>query len=193
MKENTNMKQQDIHTATVNLLTGDSTNFSMTGEITDRIFKDGVLVEERVGHNIIVNSFLKLVMSLCKGGTGYNGIQYWAVGSGEESWDTTTPEPEINAIRLTTEFGRVAIDASEITFVDASGAESATPTNILQIKHVFGPNDCNGKWREFGIFGGDATATANSGVMINKKHHGVITKTSEMSIERTMKFTLSLV
>lgn len=193
MKENINMAQRDEENIMINMATGDTTRLKMTGQITDRIYKNGVLVEEIVGHNLIVNSFLNLVLALCKGTSGYKGIQYWAVGSGEDSWDSTMPDPEINATRLTTEFGRVAIDASEISFLNASGAVVTTPSNIIQIKHTFGPNDCNGKWREFGIFGGNATGTANSGIMINKKHHSVITKTNDMSIERTMKFTLSLV
>ena len=190
-KENAFMNQQDSEIIGIKLQSEDLHNVHMTGEITDRIFKNGVLVEERVGHNLVVNSFLKLVMALCKGEPGYSGIQYWAIGSGDDSWDASIPDPEINAVRLTSEFGRVAIAPSEVSFIDASGTTMQTPTNIIQIKHVFGPNDCNGKWREFGIFGGDATATANSGIMINKKHHSVITKTNEMSIERTMKFTLS--
>lgn len=176
-----------------NVNMGEPVQVKMTGEITDKIYKNGVLVEERTGHNIIVNSFMKLVMAMLKGNMGYNGIQYWAVGSGQQSWDNSPIEPEINASRLTAEIGRVAIPSSEITFLDATGATSNTPTNIIQIKHTFGPNDCNGKWREFGLFGGNSASAPNSGVMINKKHHSVITKTAEMSIERTMKFTLSLV
>ena len=67
------------------------------------------------------------------------------------------------------------------------------PSNILQIRRVFTEIECNGVWREFGIFGGNATETANSGIMINKRHHGVITKTNEMKVERIMRFVLSLV
>jgi hypothetical protein len=170
----------------------DMSDLQMTGEITDKIYKNGVLIEERTGHNLVVKSFLKLVMALCKGQSGYGGIQYWAIGSGADSWDTTTPEPEINATRLTNEFSRTPILPSEITFVDENGIESVVPTGILQIKHTFGTDECNGKWREFGIFGGNATGELNSGIMINKKHHNIITKTSDMSIERTMKFTLNL-
>jgi hypothetical protein len=187
------MSHGDTEFLTIGLSNGEPIKFKMIGEITDKIYKNGILVEERTGHNIIVNQFLKLVMALCKGEANYKGIQYWAIGSGEASWDTSMPNPEINAARLTTELGRVAILPAEITFLDATGAVSATPTGVLQIKHTFGPNDCNGKWREFGIFGGNATSVANSGLMINKKHHAVITKTNEMSIERTMKFTLSLI
>lgn len=193
MKDNINMVQMDHDTIAMMLSSSDPSCFKMTGEITDKIYKNGVLIEERVGHNIIVNSFMKLVMAMLKGNLGYNGIQYWAVGSGQQSWDNSPVEPEINATRLTAEIGRVSIPSSEITFVDAGGVTSSSPTNIIQIKHTFGPNDCNGKWREFALFGGNASPSPNSGMMINKKHHGVITKTADISIERTMKFTLSLV
>ena len=183
----------DIDHMGLHMMAVDGHNVHMVGEITDRIYKNGVLIEERVGHNLIVNSFLKLVMALLKGQPGFSGIGYWAVGSGASSWDTNLPDPEINATVLTAEIGRVKIQPSEITFLDANYNPSANPTNILQIKHTFGTNDCNGVWREFGIFGGQASATANTGLMINKKHHKIITKTSDMTIERTMRFTLNLV
>lgn len=165
----------------------------MTGQIVDKIYKNGKLVETIEGHNLVVNSFLKLAMALLKNQSGYNGVQYWAIGTGATSWDTTTPDPVSTETRLTSEIGRVAISASDMSFLNSDFSVSATPTNILQIKHTFGANDCNGKWREFGIFGGNATATKNSGIMINKRHHAVITKTSDMTIERTMRFTLNLV
>ena len=193
-KDNCGMQaSHDIDHMGLHMMAVDGHNVHMVGEITDRIYKNGVLIEERVGHNLIVNSFLKLAMALLKGQSGFSGIGYWAVGSGASSWDTNLPDPEINATVLTAEIGRVKIQPSEITFLDANYSPSANPTNILQIKHTFGINDCNGIWREFGIFGGQASATANTGLMINKKHHKIITKTSDMTIERTMRFTLNLV
>ena len=193
MKDNVSMCQHDNEKLAMRMIAGDCHNVHMTGQITDRIFKNGEFVEEIVGHNLVINSFLNLVMCLLKHQNGYSGIQYWAVGTGAEAWDTTMPSPSIDATRLTSELGRVAILPSEITFLDGAYNEVSTPTNIIQIKHTFGVNDCNGVWREFGIFGGNATADANSGIMINKRHHAVITKTEEMTIERTMRFTLSLV
>lgn len=193
MRENVSMRQQDNEILAMKLASGDVTGVKMTGQITDRIYKNGVLVDEIVGHNLVVNSFLNLVMCLLKQHSGYSGIQYWAIGSGASSWDTTTPTPEIGATRLTAEIGRVPISASEIAFLDTDYNVVSTPTNILQISHTFGTTDCNGTWREFGIFGGNATASLNSGLMINKRHHAVITKTEEMTIERIMRFTLSLV
>ena len=193
VNENINMKQRDKETLALKLQAGDLSGVHMTGQITDRIFdREGNLVEEHVGHNLVVNSFLNLVMCLLKQQEGYGGIQYWAVGSGATSWDDGMPSPELEATRLTAELGRVPISADEIKFLDADYEESTTPTNVLQISHTFGEGDCNGAWREFGIFGGNATASLNSGIMINKRHHAVITKTEEMTIERIMRFTLSL-
>lgn len=193
MKENVNMSQHDMETLALKLSCGDLSGVHMTGQSIDRIYKKGVLVEELVGHNLIVNSFLNLVMCLLKQESGYKGLQYWAVGSGASSWDSNMPTPEIGETRLTSEIGRVAISPSDIKFLDSGYNEVSNPTNILQVSHTFGANDCNGTWREFGIFGGNATATSNSGIMINKRHHAVITKTDEMAIERIMRFTLSLV
>lgn len=192
MKDNVNMRQQDKETLALKMQSGDLSGVHMTGQITDRIFKNGILVEERVGHNLIVNSFLNLVMCLLKQQSDYKGIQYWAVGSGADAWDSNLPNPSLDATKLTNEIGRVAISAEDIIFLDSDYNPTTTPTNILQISHVFGENDCNGTWREFGIFGGNATATANSGIMINKRHHAVISKSTDMTIERVMRFTLSL-
>lgn len=192
--ESNGVSQMDTDHVAMRHVAHDAHDISMTGEITDRIFKNGVLVDTIVSHNIVVNQFTKLVMALCKGQSGYGGIKYWAIGSGATNWDTTTPDPTMQETRLTNEIGRVAIPASEISFLNPSDMSvSATPTNVLQIKHMFGTGDCNGKWREFGLFGGDATTAVNSGLMINKKHHAVITKTEDMTIERTMRFTINLV
>lgn len=191
--DNTKFKQEDNEMMNLQTLSKEGHQVHMTGEIIDRIHYADGHVEERVGHNLVVNSFLNLVMCLLKQQNGYKGIQYWAVGSGASSWDASLPNPDISATKLTSELGRVPIAASEIQFLNSNYNVVTTPTNILQISHTFGPTDCNGVWREFGIFGGNATTAANSGIMINKRHHAVITKTEEMTIERIMRFTLNLV
>lgn len=189
-REGTIIDRQDTEKLVVSLQNNESFDFKMKGECIDRIFKNGVLIEERVGHNLVVTSFLKLITYALKNSNG--GIKYWAVGQGASSWDSNMPNPTLSEIKLTSEIGRVAISSSDITFLNSNGTTSSTPTNIIQVKHTFGTDDCNGTWREFGIFGGTATATANSGIMMNKRHHAVITKTSDMTIERVMKFTLGL-
>ena len=191
-KETGAFSKKDAELLTMRLSGRDLSGVHMTGEHLDRIFKNGVLVEERRGRNLVVTSFLNLVMCLVKQESGYNGIQYWAVGSGADSWDSDTPSPTLDETRLTAELGRVAISPTEMVFLDEDYEVSATPTNIIQVTHLFGEDDCNGVWREFGLFGGNATETTNSGIMVNKRHHAILTKTEEMTVERIMRFTLSL-
>ena len=193
MKENIGIFNHETERLSLKMQSDDLLSVGMTGQSIDRIYKNGVLVEEVVSHNLVVNSFLNLVMCLLKNQGGYSGIQYWAVGSGATSWDTNMPTPDIKPTRLTSEIGRAPISASDIKFLDSNYDEVSTPTNIIQVSHIFGSNECNGVWREFGIFGGNATTTANSGIMINKRHHSIITKTEEMTVERIMRFTLNLV
>ena len=193
MRENVGMNQADSDTLSLKMKTGDLTGVHMTGHYVDRIFKNGELVEEIKGQNLVVNSFLNLVMCLLKQQTDYSGIQYWAIGKGSSTWDVNSNHPSLNDTGLTNEIGRVPISPNDIYFLNQNFDKVSTPTNIIQIEHTFGADECNGIWREFGIFGGNATEEANSGIMINKRHHPVITKTDEMTIERVMRFTLSLV
>lgn len=192
-KDNTNFKQEDKEIMGIKMESVDGHNIHMVGHSIDRIYKNGVLVDEIHSHNLIVNSFLNLVMCLMKQQNGYKGLQYWAVGSGSASWDTTPVTPDIKATRLTAEIGRVALSADCFSFLNSENEVVTTPSNILQVRRVFGENECNGVWREFGIFGGNATTAVNSGIMINKRHHGVITKTNDMTVERIMRFVLNLV
>lgn len=193
MKERISMKHTDMETLAMRCASGDLSGVKMTGQSIDKIYKNGVLIDEIEGHNLVVTSFLKLIMCLLKHENGYSGIQYWAVGSGATSWDSNTPTPTLDSVGLTAEIGRVAVSPSEISFLNSNYEKVATPTNIIQVEHTFGTSDCNGVWREFGLFGGNATPTSGSGIMINKRHHSIITKTNEMTVERIMRFTISLV
>lgn len=196
MREKTKCGAKDSSMSTLKLGGIDPTSLHMTGDITDKIFdKNGKHINTIESHNLVVNSFLNLVMCLLKHESGYSGIQYWAIGEGLDTWDDLdeVPSPGLGETTLVKEIGRMPIDPSAIVFLNNDFTEITTPSNIIQITHTFGVNDCNGKWREFGIFGGNATTDADSGLMINKRNHQIITKNEEMIIERTMRFTLNLV
>ena len=193
MNDKVSVRHSDNETLSTKIASGDLSGVSMTGHCIDKIYKNGVLVEEIEGHNLVVGSFVNLVMALIKRTPGYSGAQYWAVGSGSATWDEYMPEPSLEDLTLLNEIGRVEISPNEIEFLTPDYGTSDSPTNIIQITHTFGEGDCNGVWREFAIFGGNAIENRNSGIMINKRHHSVLTKTEEMTVERTMRFTLNLV
>ena len=166
----------------------DNTMFSVKGELIDEIrYADGK-IEIRKDHNLVVNSIINLITALLKGESSYSRLSYWAVGQGDKNKTTI-----FKNIKLTNEIGRVQILPSDIKYLDSSNNYSENPTNILEISHLFGTGDCNGTWREFGIFGGNATSTKDSGIMIDKINHKILTKTDLMEVKRTLKITFNII
>lgn len=165
---------------------------NIIGEFQDTItYADGRTEVKDWNRNMIVNGISKLVACLLKGQAGYTGLSYWAIGQGLDSWDASLPTAKATDVKLESEIGRKSIPASAITFIDDAGQATSTVTNKIQITLEFKESECNGKWREFAIFGGNATTATNSGIMINHKIHELITKTSAMTIERKIRFTFS--
>ena len=157
-------------------------------KVTDKITYPDGRVEVRNYVNTVVDDCSRLIASLMKGQAGHKGITYWAVGSGAGTWDNANPpEPTVGDTRLFNETFRKAINASDITFLDSSNNPTTSVTNKLQISVTFAEEEANGELREFGLYGGNATSNKDSGVMINRKTHGLIYKTSGMRLERTIR------
>jgi hypothetical protein len=163
----------------------------MIGEFRDVIrYKDGRIEERPWQRNLIVNDIIKAISCSLKGDAG---IKYWAIGKGLDTWDDVTPPvPVATDVLLVDEIGRKALTAGSFQYVDGSGVVSVTITNRLLITVTFGYDECNGNWREFAIVGGStATATEDTGILLNHKTHGLIVKTSSMEIERQIRFTFN--
>lgn len=101
------------------------------------------------------------------------------------------PRPEANRTetKLVSEIFRKPIQPSDMTFLDSGNLPTETPTNKIQISVTFEANEAIGSWREFSIFGGNASSTKDTGLAINKKNHALINKTNEMVVERKIRFT----
>ena len=135
-------------------------------------YPDGARVVTAWQHNLVVNSFANLVAALCVGngaGTGpnatYVGIQQMAVGTGLVSWDTGgTPAPNLTDTTLVTELARKVVT---VQFVDGSGNVIAGPSPNILVTCTFNVGEANGALREWGLFGGNATATLGSGIMVD--------------------------
>ena len=136
--------------------------------------------------NLIVSSVANLISALFLGQSGYNGIQYVAVGSGEGDWDTDgTPEPTVGQTDLVNELGRVA---PTVVFLDSSNNSTSAVTNRLQVSGTFMDADAVGTWREWGVFGGNATSAADSGLLINYRTHGATAKPNDETLVRRVRF-----
>lgn len=176
----------------------DTITFVKDGSIT---LADGTVVQGKagdvvnlgIGYNTVVDNASRLIAALIKNHTGYKGALFWEVGSGDVSWsDTAPPSPAKTDFKLLTPTFRKAIQLADISFIDNSNVVTATVTNRIQIKVKFLFNEANGALREFGIFGGGTdcvVGTLGSGLMINRKTHGLIFKTDTVELERLLRFS----
>ncbi len=165
---------------------------SFTGEIIDNIIdaKTGEIIETRKGHNLIVDSCSKLLASLVKNANG-TGLAYLAYGHGDSNWeDTNLPLPTPDDVKLFDEFYRKAITPDMVKFINNDDVEVDEITNRIQITITLNANEGNGSLREFGLFGGDScTSDKDSGLMINRRIHAHIYKTTGMLLERIIRLT----
>lgn len=143
--------------------------------------------------NRIVSGCDILIASLMKGEADIDGILYLAIGTGQDSWDETNPTASSAAEQLSNEVFRHPIDASEITFIDQLDQPSLVPTNRLEVRVNFsGAEIVGGSYlslREFGLFGGDADDTPNSGMLINYVIHPRIDLTTNATLIRQLRIT----
>jgi hypothetical protein len=150
---------------------------------------EGRITEDRPWKsNTFVLSGKELIAALMKGDlTIINGVMYHAFGEGDASWDTLSEPPEVD---FTESSFLSEIPASRkfpdgIAYLDDLGGVSATPTSVIEATTTLLTTDLppSGVYiREHGLFGGNATATENTGYMIDKINERRIWKDSSNSI-----------
>lgn len=160
---------------------------AIAGYWRDVYARDGKVLEVTdFQHNLVVNIFANLVAALCMGngsggiGTTYSGIQYMAFGTnvafaGSPPGETTTEQA--GDVGLLQEIYRQVVGSAY--FVNSSGAQvtSGTTPN-LAISTTVPVGAANAALAEFGLFGGNATAAAGSGFMVDRVTHAIINKPS---------------
>jgi len=162
------------------------------GEWQDTIrYKDGSVKIKKgpLKPNQIQNSFSDLLTAWCKGEAGYGRIAYIGIGEGLSSWDSATPPQPYSQTTLETEYFRKAIGLADIVWIDPSTnlPTGGTPSSKIEIAVLIGTSEGNGTMREFGLFGGQATATLDSGEMVNWVVHDRIDKDTSLEIERIIR------
>ncbi len=139
--------------------------------------------------NLIVQQCHRLLAALMKGHQGMRGVLFWAVGEGQERWDSLSPSPVPTDFQLCNEIARQALATEQIVYL----AEEPTTTisDQLEIGAEFTSEDFGAHGvqtlREFGLFGGDATDTPNSGFMIDYVIHPRIDLRPDMTLKRTLR------
>lgn len=135
------------------------------------------IIEQAEFKNLIVNKASSFMACRLAPGNAVNvntgnfiasGLQYLAVGVGSVGWDLQNPPVALlTDFKLYGEISRKTF--TSWTFLDSGGNPVNTETNILKLTTTFLENEAVGSLVEMGLFGGDATSSANSGHMFNFK------------------------
>ena len=133
--------------------------------------------------NIVVYRALDLIAGLLRCQRSLGGILFWAVGSGDPSWDGNQPAGDRRTTQLVNEIYRKSVDSTQdITY--------NPETHTVTIRTTIGAHEAVGEsLREFGLFGGDASSRPNSGYLINHVIHAAINKTEQV-LERDVQLIL---
>lgn len=151
----------------------------------------GRLVDDSGWHsNVIAYTAWAVVAALLRNDAAMRGVLFCAVGSGAPEWDTHAPVAATGTARLRTERDRRPLDRNAFAYLDGRGAPATRPTDRLEITARFAGTDESLVLREFGLFGGDATATTNSGYLINYVIHPRLELRAGRTLTRRVRLTL---
>jgi len=154
--------------------------------------KTGRILEERHGHNIIVNTASILIARLLKDNhEPTSGISYLAVGTGAVGWNLQNPpQPTVSQTMLYSEIARKAFTTEDVNFIDPeTGDPTTVPTGVVDFTVTFNETEAVGPWVEMGLFGGDATELKDSGTEVNYRTFPVLNKSSSMVMTITFRIT----
>lgn len=144
-----------------------------------------------LGHNIVVTGMATLMAILAKDCSAVlAGFSFMGVGTGGVGEDPfNPPAPVGNETQLKNEIFRKGF--SSVNFVDENGLPVLTPTGTVDFAATFTETEAVGPLTELGIFGGDASASANSGTMVNYIRFPVVSKTASSTLTLVVRFAFS--
>lgn len=177
--------------------------------------KGGEILAEKEVKNLIVESASVLMARRLAPGDNttspvppidyepISGLKYLAVGVGlledpslpydpitnpvSSAWNLQNPtEEKITDTALVGELFRK--EFTSWSFLD-NDLPVSNPTNVLRLVTTFDVNEATGPLTEMGLFGGDATEAANSGIMFNYKTFAVWNKPADSQLTITWKLT----
>lgn len=157
------------------------------------------VVVDRHGHvavdtgwrsNVIAGTTWPVVTALLRNDPAIRGLLFCAVGAGEAAWDEVAPAARSTTTRLRAEHDRRVLGAETFAYLDARGLPAPRPTDRLEVTTLFSWAGEPRVLREFGLFGGDATVSRDSGYLINYVIHPRIDVRAGATLTRRVRFTL---
>ena len=159
------------------------------------IYPSGKIIEKEWKKNTICNSGLIGLCRILHGDTGFSGgisNIWYAVGSGNASWDTDLQPASSSDTKLVNELTpSLGARKNPSIFQFWNTAPTNTPTYTLFLETTIGATELIGSpLREFGVFIGNGTQDKDSGYLLNHVQHELISK-GNFSLKRQIKFVFS--
>ena len=145
-------------------------------------------------HNEIVDG-CRILLAGFMGNESTSGIEFLAVGQGEDSWDDGIPDIDPADLAKTTHlvspFPLDSVEPLEFAYLDEGDTVVSDPTSRLQITATLEPGHPvppsvdleTAPLREFGLFG----SFNGTGYMINYVRHAVIHKDTSATLIRVIR------
>lgn len=133
--------------------------------------REGNLVNDTGDHNAVLSSAPILLAAMLANDAG-SGVQFFAFGDGDPGWGASPPEPEWEDTGLLAEYYRQAPDGGVGVYLTTEGEVSVPRTTSVRftctLDYGLEGELPNGRtFREFGLTGGDATATLGTGLFVD--------------------------
>lgn len=158
------------------------------------IYPSGKIIEKEWKKNTICNSGLIGLCRILHGDTGFSGgisNIWYAVGSGESSWDSDLQSASSSDTILVNELNYTEARKNPTVFQFWNTAPTDTPAYTLFLETTLGATELVGEYlREFGVFIGNGTQDKDSGYLLNHVNHSMIHK-GNFALKRQIKFVFS--
>lgn len=163
------------------------------GYIRDTLYNDmgEIDFQSNWEENCVCIGLKTLTCGLMAQEASYLGNFWIANGTGDVSWDGNLPTALSTTTQLVAEAARKVV--TSIVYLDSGDNVVATPTKTIKFTTTFLNAESIGDIREFGLFGGDATASSNTGLLTDYKTHVKIVKDGSHTLMRELKFDMTTV
>jgi beta-lactam-binding protein with PASTA domain len=143
------------------------------------IAEDGSVVRQtQRAQNRIVHRGLDLMGDLLVGRPGNVGLLWFAMGGGDPAWDARPPSPSETSTTLHHELFRLPLAAVHFTL--------DTAQRSITIRVSVPPALITETVREFGVFGGNATALRDTGYLFSYRIHPAVQRPVTTSLLREL-------
>jgi hypothetical protein len=133
----------------------------------------------------LTESLYTAIATTLSGRSSLPGDLFIAVGRGHPSWDGAEPDLHRHIEELVDEVARLPVKDG-VEFLNSRDQPAPIPTPRIRLRVEFPRGEDLGTLRECGLFAGDATEAAGSGLLLAYYVHPRLDKPADSSLARSL-------